>query len=387
MNLNCNQDYITGVLQDLVRINSTNPTLHRDNAGEEHIASYLASRCADIGLEVALYEVAEGRMNVVGTLAGSGEGPSLMLNGHMDTVGIDGMINPFGGEIIGGRLYGRGAQDMKGSLAAMLGVAKAIIDNGIDLRGDLHLAFVVDEETLSIGTADLVNYLQTDAAIVTEPTDMHVCRAHRGFIWYDVITHGRAAHGSRYDEGIDAIMHMGRVLAGLDEMEQELRQRPSHALVGPPSLHASLIEGGTEISVYPAECLLTLERRTQPGEPVSDVTAELQAILDRLSAADSSFRAELEATFDRDPFEIVADAAIVQTLDSVVGEHLGPQRPHTGATFWTDAAILAGAGIETVLFGPTGAGLHSAEEWVDLQSVYDMADILAKTAAAYCGEV
>ncbi len=385
MDIQHDQTYITAVLQQMVQTNSTNPTLDPNNAGEAEIAALIAGFCADLGLEVAIYEVEPGRPNVVGTLKGSGGGPSLMLNGHMDTVGVDGMENPFGAEIRDGRLYGRGAQDMKGSLAAMLGAAKALIDGGVKLAGDLQLAFVVDEETVSIGTADLVEHLQTDAAIVTEPTDLNVCRAHRGFIWYEVTTFGRAAHGSRYDEGIDAIIHMGRFLAGLDILEKELRRRWPHPLVGPPSLHASLIEGGTEVSVYAAKGVLTVERRTVPGEPVSAATAELQNILYHLSADDPDFRGELQATFDRDPFEISPDAAIVQALDGAVTQRLGQQRPHTGATFWTDAAILASAGIETVLYGPIGGGLHSAEEWVDLQSVYDLAQILAETAVRYCG--
>lgn len=386
MDIQHDQNYTTAVLQQMVQTNSTNPTLDPNGAGEAEISALIAGFCADLGLEVTIYEVEPGRPNVVGTLKGSGSGPSLMLNGHMDTVGVDGMVDPFGAEIRDGRLYGRGAQDMKGSLAAMLGAAKGLIDGGVQLAGDLQLAFVVDEETVSIGTADLVEHLKTDAAIVTEPTDLNVCRAHRGFIWYDVTTFGRAAHGSRYDEGIDAIIHMGRFLAGLDTLEQELRRRWPHPLVGPPSLHASLIEGGSEVSVYPAKSVLTVERRTVPGEPVSAATAELQNILYHLSADDPSFRAELQATFDRDPFEIGPDAAIVQALDAAVSQNLGPQRPHAGATFWTDAAILASAGIETVLYGPIGGGLHSDEEWVDLQSVYDLAQILAETAVRYCGE-
>ena len=384
MNIPIGEDYITAVLQQLVQIDSTNPDLHPDNAGEGQIASFLASRCADLGLEVDLYEVADGRMNVVGTLKGNADGPSLMLNGHMDTVGVEGMDDPFGGKIVDGRLYGRGAQDMKGSLAAMLGAAKAIIDEDIALKGDLYLAFVVDEETQSIGTADLALQLQSDAAIVTEPTDLQVCRAHRGFIWYEVTTYGRAAHGSRYEEGIDAIMHMGRFLAELDKLEKELRRRPAYPLTGPPSLHASLIEGGREISVYPAQCNLLLERRTNPDETVKAATAELQAIIDHLSAEDPTFKAELRCTFDRDPFEVAEDAAIVQVLDAAAIRHLGESRPHMGATFWTDAALLAGAGMETVLLGPIGAGLHSDQEWVDLQSVFDLAQILAETAVEYC---
>jgi acetylornithine deacetylase len=384
MNMIISEDYITSLLQQLVQIDSTNPDLHPDNAGEGQIASFLASRCADLGLEVDLYEVADGRMNVVGTLKGSGNGRSLMLNGHMDTVGVEGMSDPFGARIIDGRLYGRGSQDMKASLAAMLGAAKAILNSEIDLQGDLILAFVVDEETLSIGTTDLAQQLKSDAAIVTEPTDMQVCRAHRGFIWFEVTTVGRAAHGSRYEEGIDAIMYMGRFLAELDKLERELRQRPAYPLTGTPSLHASLIKGGREVSVYPAQCTLLLERRTNPDESVEMATGELQAIIDRLAAEDPTFNAELKCTFDRHPFEVAADASIVQVLDAAVTAQLGEGRPHMGATFWTDAALLAGAGIETVIIGPTGAGLHSDEEWVDLQSVYDLAGILAQTAVEYC---
>ncbi|MCA9951572.1 MAG: M20/M25/M40 family metallo-hydrolase, partial [Anaerolineales bacterium] len=322
--------------------------------------------------------------NVIGILRGGGSGRSLLINGHMDTVGVDGMADPFSGEIRDGKLYGRGAQDMKASLAAMLGAAKALVDNNNRPAGDLILAFVVDEEMLSIGTADLVKHVRADAAIVTEPTDLTICRAHRGFIWYEIETVGRAAHGSRYLEGIDANMHMGRFLADLDRLEKELRQRPPHPLAGPPSLHASKIQGGSEISVYAANCLLQIERRTIPGETVPQATAELQAIIDRLAAEDPTFKATLKATFDRDPFEISSNAPVVQSLERVTSTHLGHAPQHSGQTFWTDAALLAGAGIDTVLIGPIGAGLHSAEEWVDLQSVYALTAILADTAVDFC---
>ena len=377
--------FIQDTLVKLVQTDSSNPTLNEANAGEAEIGRLLTEMSTDLGLMVSLYEIEPGRSNVVATLPGAGDGRSLMLNGHMDTVGTDGMDDPLSARIENGRLYGRGAQDMKGSLAAMLGAAKALNNAGIVLAGDLHLAFVVDEETLSIGTADLVTHLRTDAAIVTEPTDLHLCRAHRGFIWYEVRTTGRAAHGSRYDEGIDAILHMGRFLARLETLGQELLKRPPHPLVGPPSLHASLISGGTEISVYAANCRLQVERRTSPGEEVDDATAELSAILNELAAADPVFKAQLRATFDRDPFEVGEAAAIVRALDAALGEIAGPGRPHTGASFWTDAALLAGAGIETALIGPVGAGLHSAEEWVELDSVFQLAAILAGTAVRYCG--
>jgi acetylornithine deacetylase len=184
---------------------------------------------------------------------------------------------------------------------------------------------------------------------------------------------------------VDAIVHMGRFLAHLDHLEQELRSRPPHTLAGPPSLHASLIAGGTELSVYPAACKLQIERRTVPGESVADATAELQAIVDLLAAADPTLRATVTPFFSRAPFDVDADAPIVRTLERAMQRRLGALPSHVGATFWTDAALLADAGIDTVLLGPVGAGLHSAEEWVDLRSVRDLAGVLADTAVAFCG--
>lgn len=378
--------YLVRTLADLVRINSVNPSLSPDGRGEVEAGAYVAAALEALGLDVAVYELAPGRVNVVGILPGTGGGRSLLLNAHMDTVGVEGMtIDPFGAEIRDGRLYGRGAQDMKGSLAAMLAATKALVDSGVSLAGDLLVTAVADEEYLSIGTEALVKEITADAAIVTEPTDMRLCRAHRGIIWYQVETFGRAAHGSRFREGVDAIMRMGRFLARLEKLEQELRQRPGHALTGPPSLHAPMIHGGREMSMYADHCVLKIERRTAPGEREPQVTAELQTILDELSREDATFRAELSVILERAPFVVAEDAPIVQVLDDVLGRWMGQKLPHVGQTFWTDAALLTEAGIETVLLGPTGGGLHSAVEWVELASVVDLAAVLAETTYRFCG--
>jgi acetylornithine deacetylase len=385
MTLTIDEPYLTKLTQELIQINSINPSLTPEGKGEAEIGAYVADELSTLGLEVTASEIAPGRVNVVGVLKGSGGGRSLLLNAHLDTVGVEGMrIDPFGGELRDGRAYGRGAQDMKGSLAAMIAAAKAIVDAGIRLRGDLLITGVADEEYSSIGTEALVKEFKADGAIVTEPTDMHICRAHRGFIWFEVETIGRAAHGSRYNEGIDANMRMGRFLAQLEKLERELLKRKGHELAGPPSLHAALIQGGTEISKYAERCKLTIERRTVPGETVEGATAELQAIIDRLAKQDSTFKATVKATFWREPFEVKKDAEIVQILDKVLDERLGHHPEHTGQTFWTDAALIADAGMETAILGPTGYGLHSAEEWVEMESVSDLAYILAETAIQYC---
>jgi len=245
---------------------------------------------------------------------------------------------------------------------------------------------VAEEEYASIGTEALIEQYTADAVIVTEPTDMQICRAHRGFIWYDVETQGRAAHGSRYAEGIDANMRMGRFLGQLEILEQELLTREGHPLTGPPSLHAARLRGGKEVSIYAASCLLQIERRTAPGETQDQTTAELQEIVDRLSAADGTFKATVKPTFRREPFVVEEDAEIVQILETALVHRLGNKPPHRGQTFWTDAALFADAGMETVLIGPTGYGLHSAEEWVDINSTIDLAYVLAETAIEFCCE-
>lgn len=386
MSFTIDTQFLTTTLSRLVQINSTNPLLALDGAGEAEIAHFVADLLTGMGLLVQMWEVEPGRWNVCGRLAGSGNGRTLMLNAHMDTVGIIGMDEPFSGDIRDGKCYGRGSYDMKASLAAQLAAAKALVDGGVPLKGDLLITAVADEEHSSIGADDLVKHIHADGAIVTEPTDLHICRAHRGFIWYDVETFGRAAHGSRYTEGVDANMRMGRFLGQLDKLEQALRQRAPHSLVGPPSLHASLLHGGTELSIYAAHCLLQMERRTIPGETEAQATAELQTILDDLSAADDTFRGSIRRTFGRRPFEVGASAAVVQALETAVSQRMGSVLPHSGQTFWTDAAVFADAGMETVLIGPIGYGLHCAEEWVDVQSVIDLAAILAATAVLYCNE-
>lgn len=377
--------YLTNELVNLIQLDSRNPDLTPDVPGERAISVHLCGLIEELGLEVHHDEVVPNRFNAVGIWRGTGGGRSLMLNGHIDTVNVSGMTDPFSGAIREGRVYGRGSQDMKSGVVAMLAAVKSLRDAGIQLAGDVVVALVCDEEYASLGTMDVIKRYPTDSAIVTEPTDLILQRAHRGFIWYDVTVFGRAAHGSRYREGVDAILHMGRFLARLDQLEQAVRQRVPHPLTGVPSLHASIIQGGTEISVYPSHCRLQIERRTNPHESVEQNTAELQAILDDLHAQDPTFRATVEATLWRPPFEVVASAPIVQATEQAMQARLGSVPPHGGASFWTDAALLAEAGIETVLLGATGAGLHSDEEWVDLDSVVKLAQILADVIVNYCG--
>jgi len=376
--------YCLDVLTNLVRINSINPTLAPGAPGEREIGEYVARTLGAAGLEVERHEPEPGRVSVTGRLRGRGGGKSLMLNGHYDTVDVTGMAEPFSGAVRDGKLYGRGAYDMKGSVAACMAALKALADSNPPLRGDVVVAAVADEEYGSCGTADLARRIKVDGAVVTEPTALQACLAHKGYLWIAVETAGRAAHGSRFQEGIDANMRMGRFLARLEELERELRSRRPHPLVGPPSLHAATLHGGTGVSTYAAACRLEIERRTVPGESEAQVMAEIQRLLDSLAAEDPTFEASATAFFVRDPFEVEPNAPIVETLVSAAAQELGRKLPLVGDTPWMDSALLAAAGVETVVFGPAGQGAHSAEEWVDLESVYATGDVLVETARRYC---
>lgn len=384
MRFSIDKGFTLRTLADLVRINSVNPTLEAGGPGESAIAEYLARTFQRLGLTVDRHEPAPGRVSVVGRLKGKGPGRSLMLNGHVDTVGVAGMPEPFSGAIRDGKLYGRGSYDMKGSVAAAVGAAKALVDAGAPFNGELLVAAVADEEDASLGTANLVGKYQLDAAIVTEPTHLEICLAHKGFVWIEVETVGRAAHGSRFDLGVDANMAMGRFLAALSELERDLRQRPPHRLVGPPSLHAAVLRGGTAPSVYAARCTLTIERRTIPGETEAGVVGEVQQLIDRLAAADPSFKATVKSVLARGPFEVPSEAGIVKVVRQAAERVLGKMAPFCGQTPWMDSALLAAAGVPTVVIGPAGAGAHAAEEWVDTESVVQLAAILADAVAEFC---
>jgi acetylornithine deacetylase len=370
------------LLSSLVAINSINPDIAPGAAGEAEIACYVANWLEAAGLEVHVEEVRPGRPNVVGIAHGSGGGQTLLLNGHMDTVGITGMTDPLRPRIENGRLYGRGAYDMKGGLAAcMMAAAEAKKRN---LRGDVIVTAVVDEEYAGLGTQAIVERYKADGAIVAEPTELQLVVAHKGFVWLEVETHGVAAHGSRPHLGVDAIAKMGRVLTGLEELDAELRARPPHPLLGHASVHASLISGGQELSSYPDHCRLSIERRTLPGETAGVVEEELGEIVARLQRHDPAFKAEVRLGLERVGMETPQDAAIVAAVKSAAESILRNSAEPVGLSFWTDAAALHTAGIQTVVFGPTGAGAHAMEEWVDLASVAACVEIFLATAAVVC---
>jgi acetylornithine deacetylase len=372
------------LLMELVAIDSVNPTLVPGAAGEAQIARHIAGWLRERGFDVRLQDTgAPERPNVIGVLRGTGGGRTLMLNGHVDTVGVAGMHQPHRPRVEDGRLYGRGAMDMKGGVAAMMHAAARAAQE--PPCGDVIVTAVVDEEHSSVGTEAALRECRADAAIVTEPTAMELTLWHRGFVWIDVEVIGVAAHGSRPNEGVDAIAKMGPILVGIDELGRDLAAGPAHPMLGTGSVHASLIDGGQELSSYPAACRLQLERRTIPGEDAASAVAEIEAIIAGAAASDPALDARATATFERKPLDEDKDADVVGALSEAVREVTGREPTFASSPAWMDAALIAGAGIPVVVIGPHGEGLHGEVEWVDLATVQQCSDAVLGAIRRFCG--
>ena len=374
------------LLSDLVKINSVNPSLVPGAPGEGEVAEFIGEYLRGLGLETRVEDVEVGRSNAVGTLKGEGGGPVLMLNGHTDTVGIEYMeIDPLDPVVKEGRMYGRGTNDMKGGLAAILSATKALVDSGETLKGDLVVAAVCDEEFASIGTERLVEEVEVDAAIVCEPTEFQVLVAHKGFAWIDIETRGVAAHGSAWQIGVDAIAKMGKVQVGLESLQEDSLMKRSHRLVGPPSVHSSIIKGGRELSTYPDRCTLKVERRLIPGETKDDVEAELDGLLSSIGDIDPKIEGDFDITFYRGPLEVSTDAEICKVLVECSQEVRGETPHFVGGSGWMDTQIIAEKGVPAVAFGPIGSGAHAAVEYVEVDSVVDTARVLESVVRRFCG--
>jgi acetylornithine deacetylase len=361
---------VADLLARLVAIDSVNPSLVPGGAGEAEIVAFIEGWARAAGLEVTRLESTPGRPSVVVRAPGRGGGASLLLCGHVDTVTTAGMAEPHAARIEGDRLYGRGAYDMKAGVAAALVACREA--SALDLAGDVLVAAVADEEHASLGIQEVLEHVRADTAIVTEPTELQLAVAHKGFVWAEIEITGRAAHGSRPHLGVDAIAAAGPVLTAIADLDRALAQR-THPLLDRGSVHASLITGGAELSSYPARCTIGLERRTLPGETAADVENELDALVAACPAP-----AEHRTLLVREPFEVDPDVPFVRAVAEVTGA------PLAGASYWADAAFIAAAGIPTVMLGPGGQGAHAAEEWVSVPDTEAVARMLVDVARQVC---
>lgn len=366
------------ILAALVAIDSVNPTL-AGGPGEARIADHVARFLGGLGFAVERVAAAPGRESLVGRIPGRTTLPPLVLNGHLDTVGVEGMPAPFTLRREGDRLYGRGAYDMKGGLAVMLALAEAWADRP-PARGVL-LTFSADEEDRSLGTEALVDrWLPTlpappAGALFLEPTEEQIAVAHKGFTWFEIEVCGRAAHGSRPQEGIDAVLPLAGALTELTRIRDELARRPPDPLLGRPTLHGGVIEGGSALSVVPARARLRWERRTLPDEPAAAVAAELERVTAAVGRIPGGHRVAGRVLFRRNGYRTPEGAAVRAALQAAA-----PQARSVGVPFWTDAALLGAAGVPSLLFGPAGHGAHAADEWVSAASLERVFETLLRAA-------
>ncbi len=373
---------VADLLAQLISIDSSNPDLVVGAAGEAAIGDFIEQWFTTNEFEVHRLEKHSGRPSIVGISRGTGSGKSLMLNGHIDTVSLgsyDG--NGLDPVIRDGKMFGRGSFDMKGGIAAMMIAAKEAKLSGHS--GDIYVACVADEEAASFGTEEVLEHFRTDAGLVIEPSYLQVTMSHKGFVWFDVEIHGRAAHGSRPELGIDAIAKAGYFLVALEAYAKELITKPD-PILGPGTVHASVISGGEEASSYPAQCRITLERRTIPGESSESVEKELKAILDGLANSVEDFSYTLIPGLARNSFKADPYSEIAQLTMRHLGDALG-HVPHVRAEpFWTDCALLDQAGIPCLLFGVDGDGAHAASEWVTLDSLEIVTNTLKNIILDFC---
>jgi acetylornithine deacetylase len=379
--------FIRTTLQELIRIDSRNPGLEAGAPGEWELAHRVAEILESLGWPAEVQDLGRRRANVVARRPGTGTGRSLMINVHLDTVGTAGMEDPFGGTFRDGKIFGRGAQDIKSGVAAALAVAKRLAEEHRELAGDLVLAFVADEEHESLGTERLLETVVTDAAIVLEPSELDVCVAHRGFGVFRLETRGRAAHGGSSHLGIDANMHMGHLLVALDGLRERWERERRYDRLGSATLHVPVLSGGRQLFMYADRCRMDLECRTIPGQTVESVQRQLAAILEGIEQNVVDFQGSAELLQWRAPYAIDPDAALVQTVLDATARVRGRPSELIAHSWWEDSALLGEAGIETVVLGPCGGGLHTEEEWVDAHSVVQLAQILYHSVLAHCGVV
>jgi len=369
----------------LIEFDSRNPSLVPDAPGEHQVALFLAGILEEWGFRVELQEVVSGRSNLLARAGRSlASARSLMLNGHLDVVGVERMTHaPFSPDIVDGNMYGRGSADMKGGIAAMCIAARDAVQRGID--GEVIIAAVIDEEYESLGTRALIaSGIRADAAVITEPTRLALCPAHRGFVWVRLDVRGRAAHGSRYDLGVDAITHAALIIAELDRMQRRSMPRRTHPLLGRASLHASLISGGSGISTYPELCTVEIERRTLPGETERTFLDELASATAMVRNTHPELDVDITVTTSQLASDVSREAPVMLAmLDALQQERL-PRRVE-GLSAWTDAALLNEAGIPAICFGPGDIALaHSATEYLPLAELDAATRVLTHFVDSWC---
>ncbi|MBQ6899563.1 MAG: M20 family metallopeptidase [Firmicutes bacterium] len=387
------EDFLVKLTADMIKIESYAGVKNQETG----VALYLKEVLEQYDIPCCIKEVADGRCNLIAEIDSGKPGKTLMLNGHMDTVKADGMEGAFEPRIIDGKLYGRGASDMKGPVASMAGAMIALKQTGALEAGKVILAAVIDEEHKSLGTIDLLESgVTADGAIVGEPTQLQVCTAHRGLEWFQFHFIGKAVHGGAQREGINAIQKAVSFINALEsDLIPEVYSR-KHPLLQEATLNYGVIHGGTQLSTVAGECDLYVDRRYLPYETYDEVTAQFRNLLDKLAAEDPKFRCEMKVMdesvmkegYVHEPMYTELDDPLVLQIRESVTEVLETEPVMSFFPAWTDGGLLRSYGnIPTVVLGP---GLieccHALNEYIPVEHLKKAAMIYALTAVDFCKE-
>ncbi len=362
-----------------MKIPSINPT-----GTEEEIAHFIFDWSRKNGLEAKLDEKLTGRPNVYVTLKGAKTKPRILFNGHMDVVpvGSGWKHEPFGAEVEGDELYGRGSSDMKAGLASALVAAKALLDSGVKLNGEMVIDCVMDEEGPGRGTVQaLKRGIPSNYGVVCEPTRLQVVTASKGAVDFELTVTGRAAHSSAPQEGLNAIVKMTEVIRGIERYSKTL-SKTSHPLLGHPTISVDRIEGGVSTWIVPESCSVVVDRRTLPGETVEGVKAEIVALVRQLRKEDQELTLDLKVIQGDTSAEISQDEEIVKVFEQEGKAVLGKKVPVKGLSGTTDARFMINDyGIPTVIFGPGDLSTaHKPDEYASLRGVHQAAQIYVGVA-------
>jgi acetylornithine deacetylase ArgE len=372
------------LLRDLVALPSVNP-MGRDLPAalihEHRVTAYLEGFFRDLGVPYERQTVAPGRDNIVARCELSGARRTLLFEAHQDTVPVDGMtIDPFGARIEGNRLYGRGACDIKGGMAAMLTALARLAREKPRGAANLVMACTVDEEHTFLGVQELVKRgVKADFAVVAEPTQLNIVHAHKGVARWKLWTMGRSCHSSSPEQGVNAIYRMGRVLTAIAEFAEQLRASRSDPLLGPPTISVGRIEGGVSVNTVPDRCQIEIDRRIIPGEKPTATPGQLAEFLQQ---AQLGFAVEMSELWINAPaLDPRGSEDLVQLLGQAINQVRGSHRVHP-VPYGTDASSIAEAGIPAVVFGPGDiAQAHTRDEWLDLQQLEEASEILYRLAS------
>ena len=370
------EEEITNLAQELIKIPSD------ETAGEKEVCEYLESYLKSLGMKVRWQEVLPNRPNIIAEVIGDEVGKSIMFNGHVDTVPVGDIkkwsMDPYSAIIKDNKLFGRGSTDMKGAIASMIIAMKFIMNNVEKFNGKIIFTGVMAEETTGLGTQKIVEEnIKADMAVVGEPSDEKIYRAHKGTMWFNLSTYGKLEHSSESNsESNNAIINMMKLIMEINEISKELETIENN-LVGHPSINIGLIDGGTKQNMIADSCRISIDRRTLPEEKTEEVLDKLRIRLDGLRSLDDRLTFDLEIDTIREAVEVAESEQIVQEVKNALNKVINKNPTISGMKATTDMSILVNQGnIPSVIYGPGFIKqAHTVDEFIEVKRLVESSQV------------